>query len=192
MDTEAHALFHDTLEDIKQHQTFQAANVYQSSNRLDEVKHSHHKWCATRMHDGHIRMECPQQPKTCDDCCLARYVPSSTLKRLYHAGVTSRSQLFGDGAMLKFGEFKIRFPSRVGLRSYELLSIMVCQMKDCDCSGIQVREKGTPGLLFQDTVVESREQLRSMFHKLRLIELRRTNCGDCCRESISAWVDWSS
>ncbi len=90
-------------------------------------------------------MECPGQPKTCDDCCLARYVPSNILKRLYHAGVTSRSQLFGDGAMLKFEEFKVRFPSRVGLRSYELLSIMVSQMKDCDCSGIQVREKVLQG-----------------------------------------------
>ncbi len=53
-DSEARALFPDTLEDIKQHQTFQAANVYQSSNRLDEVMHSHHKWCATRLYECNI------------------------------------------------------------------------------------------------------------------------------------------
>ncbi len=39
--TETHSLFHDTLEDIKQHQTFQDTNVYQSGNRLEEVNHSH-------------------------------------------------------------------------------------------------------------------------------------------------------
>ncbi len=31
---------------------------------------------------------------------------------------------------MRFEEFKARFPSRIGLRSYELLSIMVSQMKD--------------------------------------------------------------
>ncbi len=82
---------------------------------------------------------------------------SHSASGMMHAGVTSRSQLFG--AMLKFEEFKVRFSSRV--RSYELLSIMVNQMKDCDCSGIQVRGIGTPVLLFQDTVMESRKQLRS-------------------------------
>ncbi len=66
-----------------------------------------------------------------------------------------------------------RFHCRIGLRSYELLSIMVNQKKDCDCSGIQVRRIGTPVLLFQDTVMESREQFRSMFDRLRLERIEK-------------------
>ncbi len=69
---------------------------------------------------------------------------------------------------MRFEEFKARFPNRIGLRSYELLSIMVNQMKDCDYSGIQIRGTGPPVLLFQDTVMESRVQFRSMFDRLRL------------------------
>ncbi len=73
MDSMARALFLDTLEDIMQHQTFQVASVYQSRNRLDDVRHSHHKWCVARLHECNIRVECPGQPKACDDCCLANH-----------------------------------------------------------------------------------------------------------------------
>ncbi|MNE75624.1 hypothetical protein D3C80_1718010 [compost metagenome] len=45
-DTEARRLFLDTLEDIKLHQTFQQENVFQSSNRLENVVSTYHKWCA--------------------------------------------------------------------------------------------------------------------------------------------------
>ncbi len=48
---------------------------------------------------------------------------------------------------------------------------MVNQMKDCDYSSIQVRGTGPPALLFQDTVMESRIQLRSMFDRLHLVRI---------------------
>ena len=161
------------VEDIKHNQTFQYENVYQSRNRLEAVKGSYHKWCASRLHKHHIRGVVNTQQQQCDECCLARYVPSSLLKKIVKAGITSREQLMVDDQPLCLKEFKSVFPKcRMGPRSHELLLIMISAMRNCQCSSKIKTVDVTEPLLYKGKVqIESRKHLQSLFDQERIVRV---------------------
>ena len=80
------------------------------------------------MHCHNIQMP-SSAAKQCDDCWLARYIPSTLLKKLYVVGIVSRKQLVVDGEPVCFKEFKQVYPNcKLGAQRHRL-NILISPMR---------------------------------------------------------------
>ena len=146
------------------------------------------------MHRFNIKLGKERVYNNCDDCNIARYVPSGILKRLYLGGITNRDQLVLDNKLKSLKDIRTDFPGcKIGTRSHAMLNVMVAQMNSCECQSHREgpSSSNTESLMMGDSRIESREQLQSMMDQQRTERISGTGLYWLQADSIRSGADFS-